>query len=737
MSQEREEKGLTQPENRKLKSSVELMMERLEKAAQQPENRKLKSAYEIGIENADRKKAQEIAQDAAKQAATLPTQQWSNTKLSAADKKIYKDLAKEQLKNSQDNMQQRWQNSRAYNDVQAKTNSQGWRDMQATMNQPKAPVVQQPQNVASTTQKAENNSISTNRMTINADSINIRGMLNNPTTNPTNTALKPADVPVTKGKGPWLMAASMAYNKYKENSEKRKEEKAKEKEVADREKLMKDQQKAEKDAINDLRKGGDGSEETVNKGLLVVVLLFSLAIHVIDATGKFDRQAPSFIIPPLPIILLYMFVALFGTLLVFKSAGERESFGIWVLASAIIIPTALNHLYNMVPNEWMKIVLGLAGWFPALSLYIISKYPQEGFIKLVLRLYYFIWTFAALAFIMTSPIMLENTSNAFSEGGIMINPMDSMTYVFNTAVKTVEKASNNMMRAWNAGIAKATGQTYSSSEEEQRGIYLESMKPVEPMYYTDSDVYVEAKLKAKNILVNIPVHTTCKVPDTAIKGRVTPEIKSLVDDDETWIDCHLGPLPAGTHAVTMTSTFTFETDSDIQYYFVDESTRPEMYKELKIPERTTAIYGGGPVAVGLLSFHQPMRISSNPDIAQVGDYSFGVRLENKWSQGKIVRGNYYILEVPNTVKLIECNRKMNGQPTKVIIGGKETDRMQYKFLADDNNLKEVFDSVSCRISIVNPEGLFGQDIVAQKTFSAKVSYEYAVEQSTTVNVGTG
>jgi hypothetical protein len=247
-------------------------------------------------------------------------------------------------------------------------------------------------------------------------------------------------------------------------------------------------------------------------------------------------------------------------------------------------------------------------------------------------------------------------------------------------------------------------------------------------------VYVQARLKAKNILQYIPVKTTCGVTDTAIKGEVTPEIKNLVNDEETYIDCHLGALPAGTHGVTLVSTFTFETDADIQYYFVDNGTRPELYTDMKIPERTTAIYGGGPVGVGLLSFHQPMRISSTYSADDVGDYSFGVRLENKWTQGKIVRGNYYILEVPNSVELRNCNRKqVEGQGYPMANGA----RTQYKFIADNNNLKEVFDSVSCRIIVTNPSALFGADIVAQKTFSAKVSYEYAVEQTTTVNVGTG
>jgi hypothetical protein len=328
--------------------------------------------------------------------------------------------------------------------------------------------------------------------------------------------------------------------------------------------------------------------------------------------------------------------------------------------------------------------------------------------------------------------MLEQSSTAFSEGGLLVTPAESMKYVYQTAYASVLKGFKGINNAWNQGIAQATGQSYSSQEEEQRGIYLENVHPVEPMYYTDSDVYVQALLKAKNILEYIPVKTTCIVPDTEIAGSVTPEIKNLVNDEETYIDCHLGSMTAGSHNVKLASTFTFTTDADIQYYFVDNNTRPELYKDMEIPERTTAVYGGGPVSVGLLSFHQPMRISSTVTNNNVGDYSFGVRLENKWSQGHIVRGNYYVLEVPPGVELRNCTRKQTPEsPTN------NGERKQYTFIADNNNLKEIFDSVTCRIVINNPSLLFGADIVAQKTFSAKASYEYTVEQITSVNVGTG
>ena len=148
-----------------------------------------------------------------------------------------------------------------------------------------------------------------------------------------------------------------------------------------------------------------------------------------------------------------------------------------------------------------------------------------------------------------------------------------------------------------------------------------------------------------------------------------------------------------------------------------------------------------------IAFAQPMRIGDLAEGASpsttgtgdkasaaskgVGDYAFGVRVVSNWAQGSIVRGNYYKLRVPDSIALNNCTRKMSGAPVHV------GEQIEYTFNSDDTNLKELFDSVSCRINVTDPVKLFGNDIVAQKTFSAEVSYEFAVEQTTTVTVGTG
>ena len=203
----------------------------------------------------------------------------------------------------------------------------------------------------------------------------------------------------------------------------------------------------------------------------------------------------------------------------------------------------------------------------------------------------------------------------------------------------------------------------------------------------------------------------------------------MVNNDENVIDCHLGQLPKGNYQVFVTATFIFITDADIQYYFVDEKTRPELYKSMKIPDKSVATYTGGPVMVGLPSLNQPLRISADGSNKNVGNYPFGVSLTNSWSQGKVNRGINYTLEVPPGFELLDCNRK------NIHVGvGTQSDRSAYVFRTDDQNIKETFDSVTCRMHVTNARTIFNGDLVAIKTFNARAVYEYTVEGSTNINV---
>jgi hypothetical protein len=221
----------------------------------------------------------------------------------------------------------------------------------------------------------------------------------------------------------------------------------------------------------------------------------------------------------------------------------------------------------------------------------------------------------------------------------------------------------------------------------------------------------------------------CYIPSVH-QGTTNPIILPEVSADyENIIDCELGKLAEGNYEVKVRATFEFESTSDIEYTFVSTNIKTDQYTRLDINPTTIATYTGGPVAVGLPSLGQPLRIDTTLDQNNIVSYPFGVSLQNKWPQGKIMKGIAYTLNVPKEIKLVECSR----EPTESIEPNSD-ERNIYMFKANLTDAQDIFDAVTCRMKIEDTQKLLGNNLKSVKTFAAKATYQYAIEGSTSIHI---
>lgn len=476
--------------------------------------------------------------------------------------------------------------------------------------------------------------------------------------------------------------------------------------------------------IDDLRQG-PSRNGWMEKGPGILILL-SIIAYFFDFISNFTRP------PNYAVFLAYGIMIIVAVIMTKVSTKTQWIDGDFVgffsvIAFTMIFPWVVHSFRENIPYQWVVDLLGLFLLFPPVFVYLLSKYPENSAgHKLYTGIIIFIVIYGFLQ-LLASPSFQGNLADGKTT---ITQPMDLIGGLFENVIKTGKGVVDNTYKSFQMAVAKATGQKYEGEEEEQRGILIESVKAVEKNYYTSSDIYVQGKIKATNLVGEVTVRTRCYVKDKS-NGTTYPEILTMVNDDQNIIDCHLGHLPKGNYQVFVAATFVFITDADIQYYFVDEKTRPELYDKMNIPEKAMATYTGGPVEVGLPSLNQPLRLSADITNTRVGNYPFGVSLTNKWSQGKVVRGINYTLVVPNGFELRDCNRKWIGTGGYTI--GQE-ERKAYSFRTDDQNIKETFDSVTCRMRAASPATIFNGDFVAIKTFNARAVYEYTVEGSTSINV---
>ncbi|MFA5796704.1 MAG: hypothetical protein WC916_01545 [Candidatus Woesearchaeota archaeon] len=454
---------------------------------------------------------------------------------------------------------------------------------------------------------------------------------------------------------------------------------------------------------------------TMHENGLGLFVFLAILAHIVDAFTSFTPY--SFIV-----ILIYGIILLVAG---FSSKGRISNLPEFFIVAALSygLPRIMIFFQD---SPWKMVIAGIVLLAPIMPIYLSLKMPVESKWRKFVVFYIIFWCIIALIWALTQ-------FNAPTGKALINNPLQIIKYVGTGVGKTLSGGMAAMSKSVKIAIAQATGQRYEGEQENERGIFLENLRPIDTQFYTDSNVFVEARIRAKNVPGVIKIKNICVIPEQR-KGIATPETVELANNDENTIDCELGKIgKEGSYEVKFISTFLFETDADITYTFMDRKRYQSLDTEntgninskLGITDIAIAKYTGGPVELGLPSLHQPLKIDiRDPNNVQ---YPFGISLMNMWPRGTIVHGISYTLEVPESVELEKCTRK--------IASTTQVDGMNiYTFNIDDAGAQEAFDSVTCRIKIVDLESLLGGALYTQKTFSAKAVYEYAIEESTYIVV---
>lgn len=459
--------------------------------------------------------------------------------------------------------------------------------------------------------------------------------------------------------------------------------------------------------------GESSSSGSSGNGAVGILFALSLIMHLYDAVTKFQR--PGFILYFYIGLLIFSFFFIFNMKLDDPDAKKL----LIVLALAYLLP----YVVSIFPDNNFALALsGILFLIPILPIYIGLQAPEGSFINRFIKIYIIIWIII-LAFYLIATFAPDQNTKA-----LVKNPFGGLGYVIGGASDTIDKTKTSFFNTLKRAIAQATGQPYDGDEESRVGVYVENVKQLESSYNTNSNVFVEARIRAVNVKEPLRITTNCYIPSIR-EGTTNPKVfTEVIGDYDNIIDCDLGQLNEGNYEVKVRATFEFESTSDIEYTFVSTDVKSDQYDKLKIDRTTIATYTGGPVALGLPSLGQPLRIDTG-EFAETVTYAFGVSLENKWPQGKIVKGINYTLNTPEEVKLKECTRKID-----LAIEPNNEGRNIYIFKVDTNNAQDTFDAVRCRMDVTNPSELLGNGLKSVKTFAAKATYQYYVEGSTNIRI---
>jgi hypothetical protein len=362
--------------------------------------------------------------------------------------------------------------------------------------------------------------------------------------------------------------------------------------------------------------------------------------------------------------------------------------------------------------------------FPVIALYVAMQY-KVGKAATIAMWWITFWIIVLMLYFIV--VVNPDITTASLRGNTLLG----LKYVFTATQDVFSKTGKTITNTFNKAVAQATGEEYTGDAESRVGIYVENVKGVESRYTNMSNVFVEAKISAENLKESVDVNTICFI-DNIGPGLASPTMMYNVSDNyENIVECNFGRLQPGIYNAIVRINFQFETSSDIKYTFVNSGIKSNQYDKLNINPITVATYTGGPVQLGLPDLSQPLRVDVVPGSnTQLSSYPFGVSLRNIWPQGYVTKGIIYMLNVPNEITLIDCSRNYTSESTQDPV----TKRNIYYFRVDDKNARDKFDGIQCRININDVNQLLGSDLKSERTFAARVLYEYAVESSTMIVV---
>jgi hypothetical protein len=515
----------------------------------------------------------------------------------------------------------------------------------------------------------------------------------------------------------WAAPMLSGFRQWNDQRLQNKEAKIRQKMMAQNMKMQEQAQKDQEKRMNELRRKTSGSGEHANAELFLFLL--GCVVWVLEVFSNWARP------PSIALCLLYAFIIFAYYMTVgekrFDDHGIQKLFG--VIAIVIILPVFINYVKASVSYSWMLLIAGFFELFPILLFYMLKEFQDSKIIRKLYVIFITFWVIAGLSMLFTSAAFKETQS---TQKAMITNSQASIAFTWKTIWTSFKNVGKSFSNTFENMIDTATGRERSGNAENDRGIQLGELKPLESTFYPSSDVSIDVPVIAKKLPFEVPIRNYCVITDKALKGTAYPQQMTLIHDDQNQFTCRFGQLPIGLYDIRAYSLFEFETTATATYSFVDYKTPTTLYP----PETTKeviATYTGGPVALGMDSRNTPFRISATP-VQGIGVYSVGASLKNDWTYGKIVRGLTFTLKVPDSLILENCDRNQS-HPSSTLDG-----MNVYEFTVDQANLKDKFDSVTCYMKVVDYNKLMGAGLYAQKTFEVRATYEYSIEKTTTINV---
>ncbi len=486
--------------------------------------------------------------------------------------------------------------------------------------------------------------------------------------------------------------------------------------------------------------------------------------------------------------IILNFIMIFLTIIIIFDPSERngdtyKTLFLWVFIPEIFIPYAANEIKVLQNFDFIR--LYLANGFIVLTwiyyaIFVRGKDITKGPTKWLRALIILFWFGVAMSFIGTSlvdftDVELDTASTDawFAAQQVFSKMWDGWGLMWNTVVNSF----SNIQTIFSMRMKQATGEYYfgvvEENEQEQLGVYLENLKASQSEFEENEPVIVYATLNAKTVDDMIYVKVGCYAGEKAnkIAGIVYPsesfEISNLQQEE---LDCTFERLTKGTHKVTYTADFNFETIGYLKRYFADRNaitaaTRQniDLLDEYQIIDQNpVAHYTNGPVAMGIGPEQVLVGVSS--------DYSVKPRLaftldSTKGWGGTITQLNEVVLFIPNEMSLDteQCTDK-NWQEysvddcveSELAYSSKISQQCNddescieeqcsaqleeyHAYMLDVSsnpsytNIQDYI-TLSCRLNIDDVVGLLEATPIATHYFYVKTRYQYESSEDTSVSV---
>ena len=495
------------------------------------------------------------------------------------------------------------------------------------------------------------------------------------------------------------------------------------------------------------------------------LFILALIIHILDVITGFNRRDSG-----MAGIMFFFYIVLF--LYAFVVVFEHE----WSMFAVLFSLSLFSYLLPLI-RSWILTIIsqvistpsavfvdGLMVLAPVWIVYLMISHNESGLVKTFSSIYITFWLTLFIIQMYSNPLYSEIIGEQINIDKLkteIINPYAPLGELWeiikDTGIKIYKGAQglpNQVSKAWTSQIAVATGDYYTGKVDEnaneQLGVYLEDIQMADPEVYEDESVTVWANLKARTLNKEKPVNVSISCwkdkKKESNKGKISPEENfTIFTLEEEEVDCFFDKyeLGKGSHSITFSAGFNFETMSYLKSYFMDKDRKRAMRREeIDIfdqfgieDENPIAVYTVGPVMIGMeVREDLPVGIDRSK-----GEETFvlGITLKNEW-EGKIEDVATLTIITPKYVKLIKDDTTENYCLNYKFDEECNDDTCEYKLNQDSERIGsvETYVSLRCPISIEQGkyEDFLGDTPLTIKYFKVTADYQYVFEQAITINV---